>query len=173
MKETLRLLRYDEIDLAEYEKYIMEWEDTGEKIIPGPTERKGLKLNQILDQWKIEETDEVYKKGWVPATLYFMVSQNNSIIGALNFRRELNDKLLLNGGHIGYGIRPSKRNKGYATKMLGMFLITLDKKKYDKVLLTCDEDNIGSYKTIENCGGKLWGIIESGGIKRRRYWIAL
>jgi len=173
MEETLNILRYDEIVMTEYEKYIMEWEITGEKIIPGPTDRKGRALDQVLQQWNIDETEEAYKKGWVPATIYFLVTQRKSVIGSLHFRHELNEKLLLNGGHIGYGIRPSERKKGYATKMLGMFLATIDKKKYEKVLITCDEDNVGSYKTIENCGGALWGIIESDGKRRRRYWIAL
>lgn len=50
----------------------------------------------------------------VPGSLYFIVNKNK-IIGAINIRHKLNKELEKLGGHIGYGIRPNERKKGYAT----------------------------------------------------------
>jgi hypothetical protein len=68
-------------------------------------------------------------------------------------------------------VRPSARRKGYATKMLGMLTVKLKDLAYDRVLLTCDEDNIGSIRTIEHCGGKLSDKVLFEGTWTRRYWI--
>ena len=65
-------------------------------------------------------------------------------------RHELNEFLLKIGGHIGYGVVPEKRRKGYATSMLQKSLSYAKNIPLDKVLITCDEDNFGSIKVIEN-----------------------
>jgi len=107
----------------------------------------------------------------VPATQYFGV-YNNRIIGTINIRHYLNDSLLLHGGHIGYGVRPSERRKGYATKMLALALDECRKLGIDRVLITCDKNNIGSARTIQKSGGILENEImqDDGGILQR-YWI--
>ena len=84
-----------------------------------------------------------------------MVNDKGKIIGAISIRHYLNGNLLNTGGHIGYGIRPSERKKGYAKTMLKMALekcIELDMKR---ILITCDKTNIGSAKTILANGGTL------------------
>ena len=68
-----------------------------------------------------------YQKGIVPATLYFYVNDNRRIIGAIHFRHDLFDELKIRGGHIGFGIRHSERNKGYAKMMLRELLDNVDK----------------------------------------------
>ncbi|MBP9779510.1 GNAT family N-acetyltransferase, partial [Candidatus Gracilibacteria bacterium] len=77
------------------------------------------------------------------------------------------------GGHIGYGIRPSERRKGYATKMLALGLIEAKKLGIERVLLGCSDDNPGSYKTIEANGGIFDRYTEFEGQKARRYWIEI
>ena len=64
-------------------------------------------------------------------------------------------------GHIGFGVRPSERNKGYATEMLTMALDECRQMKMEKVFIGCLDNNIGSAKTIEKCGGVLRGVISS------------
>lgn len=95
------------------------------------------------------------------------------IIGALHFRHELNEYLLLHGGHIGYGIRPSERRKGYASLMLGMMLDILKERNFGRVLITCDDGNHASARSIERNGGLLENIVAEGTGKTRRYWIQL
>ncbi|MBR2176691.1 MAG: GNAT family N-acetyltransferase, partial [Clostridia bacterium] len=94
--------------------------------------------------------------------------------GAVNIRHYLNDYLLKEGGHIGDGIRPSERRKGYATEMVRLALIECKKLGIDRVLMVCDKDNIGSAKSILKNGGVLEDefLNEYGDIEQR-YWIDL
>ena len=149
----MRLLRFDEIDELEYLIYIKEWEDSGEKIVPMASARAEISFDDFLKRMRERETDKVREKGLVPATLYFLVDEKNKICGALDIRHELNEYLEKFGGHIGYGIAPSERKKGYGKIQLKLGLEKAKKIVLKKVLITCDDNNIGSAKTIEACGG--------------------
>ena len=149
----MRLLRFDEIDELDYLIYIKEWEDSGEKIVPMASARAEISFDDFLKRMRERETDKVREKGLVPATLYFFVDEKNKICGALDIRHELNEYLEKFGGHIGYGIAPSERKKGYGKIQLKLGLEKAKKIGLKKVLITCDDNNIGSAKTIEACGG--------------------
>ena len=90
----------------------------------------------------------------VPAEQYFMVNENNEIIGMCNIRFALNDKLKKFGGHIGYSIRPNKRGNGYNKINLYLALKECDKHGIDVVFMDADLDNPASWKTMEALGGK-------------------
>ncbi len=113
--------------------------------------------------------------GHVPTTTFFLLDvDRNRLLGAVNIRHYLNEDLLKDGGHIGDGIRPSERRKGYATEMVRLALIECKKLGIDKVLMVCDKDNIASAKTIINNGGILENeIIDENGEVEQRYWIKL
>lgn len=90
----------------------------------------------------------------VPSRTYFLVRKSdNKIVGMANIRLALNDKLRKSGGHIGYAIRPTERRKGYNIINLYLALKVCDKYGIDKVLLTVEKRNIGSWKTMEALGG--------------------
>ena len=92
----------------------------------------------------------------VPAETYFLVRESdNRIIGMCNLRLSLNDNLIKLGGHIGYGIRPSERQKGYNKINLYLALKRYQELGIPEVILDCDKDNPASYKTMEALGGKL------------------
>ena len=93
------------------------------------------------------------------------------MVGAINIRHYLNDHLLKYGGHIGDGIRPSERRKGYATKMIALGLAECKKLGIDRVLLVCDKDNIGSKRSIIKNGGILENELLEDGKIVERYWI--
>ena len=98
----------------------------------------------------------------------------NILLGAVNVRLYLNDYLYQCGGHIGDGIRPSERRKGYATEMIRLALIECKKIGIDRVLMVCDKTNIGSAKSIMNNGGILENeFIDEDGNINQRYWIDL
>lgn len=119
------------------------------------------------------DTDEP-KDGLVPDTTFFCIDeQRNIIVGAVNIRHYLNEYLLLHGGHIGDGIRPSERRKGYATQMIGLALEECKKFGIKKVLMVCDKDNIGSMKSIIKNGGILENELNENGKIEQRYWIDL
>lgn len=97
----------------------------------------------------------------------------NIFVGAVNIRHCLNESLLFDGGHIGDGIRPSERRKGYATAMIKLALLECKKIGITKVLMVCDKDNIASAKSIIKNGGILENEIYSDGVLQQRYWINL
>ena len=120
------------------------------------------------------DTKEETKNGWVPDTTLFCLDKDRHIfVGTVNIRHYLNDALLKTGGHIGDGIRPSERRKGYATAMIALALDECKKLGINRVLICCDKDNIGSAKSIINNGGVLENEVEEDGHIEQRYWIQL
>lgn len=105
------------------------------------------------------------------STFFCLDEERNIMVGAINIRHYLTDFLLNYGGHIGDGIRPSERRKGYATKMLALAMDECKKLGIERVLMVCDDANAGSAKSIENVGGVLENVVEYEGDKLRRYWI--
>ncbi len=89
-------------------------------------------------------TKEETKDGWVPDTTLFCLDRDRNIfVGAVNIRHYLNDKLLKTGGHIGDGVRPGERKKGYGTAIISLALEECKKLGINKVLICCDKTNIG------------------------------
>lgn len=117
------------------------------------------------------------KPGYVPSYDYFIVD-DDKFIGRISIRTSLTPELLQYGGNIGYGINPKYWRKGYGTDALRLGLIKAKELINDnKVLITCDDDNIGSYKIIEANGGvlenKVKNTVKGETFLTRRYWIDL
>ncbi|MBI9098414.1 MAG: GNAT family N-acetyltransferase [Spirochaetaceae bacterium] len=167
----VRLIKSYEVLKQSYIDYIREWENSGEEITPQASCRGGLSFPELLKKWKREQTEIMFEKGLVPCTLYFLMGRENRVLGAIHHRHELNDSLLENGGHIGFGVRPSERHKGYASLMLRMLLNKLQLIGYDEVLITCNDDNIASAIIIEKNHGILYKKPVYDGVKTRQYWI--
>ena len=128
-------------------------------------------FDYYLDNLEIREP----KEGKVPDSVFFLLdTERNTLLGAVNIRHYLNDYLLQYGGHIGDGIRPSERRKGYATEMVRLALIECKKLGIDKVLMICDKSNLASAKTIIKNGGILENeFLDDNGRIQQRYWIEL
>jgi predicted acetyltransferase len=111
-------------------------------------------------------------EGYVPQSEFWLVD-NSEYVGHVGVRHRLNEHLLKIGGHIGYSIRPSKRNMGYGTKILELALPKAKELGMDKVLLTCDATNIASRRIIEKNGGVLENQVPNPetGIDKLRFWI--
>ncbi len=113
-------------------------------------------------------------RGLAPDTTLFCLDKDrNRLVGAVNIRHYLTESLLLTGGHIGDGIRPSDRGKGYGTAMIALALNECRKLGIDRVLMCCDKTNIASAKTITRNGGVLENEVADGGGIVQRYWIQL
>lgn len=114
-------------------------------------------------------------KDLVPDSVFFLLDEDRGrLLGAVNIRHYLNDSLLKEGGHIGDGIRPSERRKGYATEIIRLALIECKKLGIDKVLMTCNKDNIGSARSIVKNGGVLENeFVNANGDVEQRYWISI
>ena len=120
------------------------------------------------------EIKEGNADGYVPDTTLFCLDKDRNIfVGAVNIRHYLNENLLKTGGHIGDGIRPSERRKGYATAMISLALQECRKLGINRVLMCCDRNNIGSAKSIIHTGGVLENEVVEDGVPVQRYWIKL
>jgi predicted acetyltransferase len=110
----------------------------------------------------------------VPFSLRWLC-EGDAFIGEASIRHQLNAHLLQEGGHIGYGIRPSRRRQGYGKRILALALAECRRLGIDRVLVTCLDANIASAKIIEANGGRLENMISapSGHGPLRRYWISL
>jgi predicted acetyltransferase len=107
-----------------------------------------------------------------PETWLWLVD-GSEYIGGASIRHELNDDLLLVGGHIGYEIRPTKRRQGYGTRILAMALERAREMDIREVLVTCDTDNVGSRRIIEANGGRLENEVQvpNSQVRKLRFWI--
>lgn len=138
----------------------------------------GLDRLNSFEEWLQKVKDDVDEKtcaeGRVPSSLYLTYrKQDNKLVGMLQIRHKLNDFLLRKGGHIGDSVRPSEQGKGYATEQIGLALKKCKELKIDKVLVTCNKDNIASSKTIQKNGGVLENEIEVDNEIYQRYWIKI
>ncbi|MBQ5987554.1 MAG: GNAT family N-acetyltransferase, partial [Clostridia bacterium] len=111
--------------------------------------------------------------GKVPDSTFFLLDEERDrLLGAVNIRHYLNAFLLHEGGHIGDGIRPSERRKGYATELLRLALIESKALGIERALVVCDRDNVGSAKAIQRNGGVLENeYVNEDGKVDQRYWI--
>ena len=114
------------------------------------------------------------KPDWVPET-FLLADVAGVVVGRISIRHELNDHLRSNGGHIGYGVLPEHRRRGYAGEILRHGLAVARDLGLARVLLTCDEENTASRIVIERHGGTYAGATPATpeASARRRYWIRL
>jgi predicted acetyltransferase len=105
----------------------------------------------------------------------FWLMEKDTWIGLLTLRPQIDEQLLHSGGHIGYVIRPSKRRCGYGTALLRLGLDKARERGLQRVLLTCNETNIGSRKIIESNGGQFENavVVDGQAVPKLRYWINL
>lgn len=111
-------------------------------------------------------TDAPRPSGFVPSTTLWWV-EGGTYLARIAVRHSLTPWLLEQGGHIGYDVRPSARREGHATAMLRATLPVAAGLSIDRLLITCDYDNIGSRKVIEACGG----VLEGRRADKLRYWL--
>ena len=162
------------------EQYKEAYELTNKKIEEGIIKRHNQMFFNpdevdIVEKYVNSRDPSKIPSHYVPAYEFFIVN-DDLFIGTISIRTKLTEKLLQYGGHIGYGINPLYWKKGYGTKALAL---ALDKAKNlveeNKILITCDDDNIGSYKIIESNGGILENKVQNEDrgetFLTRRYWI--
>lgn len=136
---------------------------------------EGYTFNQALEECLNMQNESYAKKlkRCQSKTFLFIRENDHKIIGTINIRWNLPDNRKQFGGNIGYGIRPTERNKGYNKLNLYLGLIEAKKIGLDKVMISCEESNKASFKTIESLGGVLEKIqIDTfDGILTRVYWL--
>jgi predicted acetyltransferase len=117
---------------------------------------------------RAERLEETPRPAWrVPDTELWWV-EGDEFIGRIAIRHRLTPELHEVGGHIGYDVRPSARRRGHATEMLRQALGIARSLGIDRVLVTCDVDNVGSRTVIERNGG----VLEDERAGKLRFWIS-
>ncbi len=135
--------------------------------------RQSLKqFAEFVEKLRNQEKDIGLPKGYVPASIYWLVDRNK-FMGRVSVRHRLTEKLRKEGGHIGYEIRPSERRKSYGKMILRLALQKTSRLGIKKALVTCDNDNIGSWKIIVGNGGVRQTRIRQKKKLVRRYWIKI
>jgi len=171
---NLRLILPSKEHEAAWYNIVEEIEKVGEKVTPYALNFHQNDFHVFLEK-TLKDRLGIDLGDFVPATTYFLMGDHNDrILGAISIRHRLNDDLLFRGGNIGYGIRPSERRKGFAAQMLSLAIDKCREMEFEKVLVTCNQDNIGSAKTIMKNGGILENeVTEENGNIVQRYWIIL
>lgn len=132
--------------------YVQEHRDNQEYGISASMELTSSDYSEWVE--KIRNNASNGDENWGRSLLY-LCFQGDRLVGLLNIRYELPESLSRKYGDIGYGVRPSERNKGYATEMLGFGLSVCKEKGMSKVILGCYKDNLASAATIKKNGGVL------------------
>ncbi|MGE5528185.1 MAG: GNAT family N-acetyltransferase [Patescibacteria group bacterium] len=158
---------------AEYLAMLAEWRATGEKLTPFVLKMDPSDFPGLVAKLKRYSRGEGIPASFVPHETYWLVDEDRRILGVVNIRPRLNESLMVRGGHIGYGVRPSERGKGCATEMLRLALEKTKAMGLERVLLTCDKENTASARVIVKNGGVLESEIHLDGAIVQRYWIEL
>jgi len=158
---------------AAFRDMLAEWEQTGEKIVPFVLRMDYEDFAAYVSTLERMKTEPTGDRKTVNCSTFWSMHADGRMIGAVNIRHELNEHLLKIGGHIGFGIRPSERRKGYAVQQLQQALAKARELGLARVLLTCDDVNEASRRTILRCGGVLENETFFNGKMVQRYWIDL
>ena len=173
--EMLMLARPDETMLDEINAYRKAMLDAGSSM-----DGTGSLCRHEAAEWLVHVrsllSEETCPDRWVPATQYVCIRKSDGrIVGMIDLRHRFNDFLAEYGGNIGYSVRPDERLKGYAKWMLAHVLQEARSMGMRRVLVTCEENNEGSRRTIEANGGTFErsAFLPDENVYLRRYWIEL
>lgn len=170
----LSLIKPDTKYKRQYMEMMESWKSAGEQPAPWVLAEDYSDFNAMVKKFEGYSQGLGAGEAFVPNTTYWLYeSDSDKIVGAVNIRHSLSDSLHKYWGHIGYGIRPDERRKGYATQALHLALDKCRGLGLEKIMVSCDKDNIGSAKVIMSNGGVLENEVEHGGKVIQRYWIEL
>lgn len=157
IKYAMSNVRFEEphAGLAEsYRELVEEFRSAGEDLVPFLLAYPNEDFAAFLGLLAACKRGEGPAEGFVPHSTYWLVS-DDAVVGVANIRHVLNEGLRVEGGNIGYGVRPSARRRGFAHALLRGALARARDMGMSEVLLTCSRDNPGSVRTIAGNGGVL------------------
>ncbi len=171
----LTLIRLSPAYQAACNDFMQEFVSAGETDYGWLNEYQRYSFSEYLAFLQAGERGEYKPEIYVPQTVFWLSTPQGQLLAVSRLRHRLNPGLEIEGGNIGYAVRPSARRQGVATFLLGLVLVQARRIGLTCVLVTCDHDNTGSARTIENNGGVLedMRISPESGKLIKRYWIEL
>jgi predicted acetyltransferase len=168
-----RLIRPDAEYEASHASFIAEMLALGEELVPWVLDEAGSNFASFLAYLERQSQGIGLQRGWVPSSTFWLLDSRDEIVAVSNLRHDLTEHLSTVGGHIGFGVRPSARRRGYATEILRQTVLEARRLGIGDILVTCDKGNIGSSKAILRNGGEYSGedYIEAHSSIVQRYWI--
>ena len=133
-------------------RFLTDFHAAGESEIPGWFADPAWSHARTVEKVNAWAVGQQLPSGWLPCTTLF-VEQGDELLGVVNLRQRLDDRLRRFGGHVGYAVRPSARRMGVGTKLLNGALAEGGRLGIESFLLTCAPDNHGSIGVILSCGG--------------------
>ena len=158
-----------------YLSLVDEFRERGEPLIPFTLKFPADDFPAFLKRLEDCARGSEIAAGFVAHETFWLVDGDGKVLGVANLRHMLTDALRKSGGHIGFGIRPSARRRGHASRILGEALIKAKERGISRVLLTCHKGNIGSARAIIKNGGILESeeLLEGDADVLQRFWITL
>lgn len=151
MKLVTPSIKYKE----SYIQMVKECSEQDKVLIPFILAEDYTDFVSMIDRLAAYARGEQMPSGYVAHSTFWLIDDNELVIGCSNLRHGLTDALLEMGGHIGYGIKPSERKKGYAKRILALTLEKAKAQGIDNALLTVNKTNLGSVKAIQFNNGAL------------------
>jgi predicted acetyltransferase len=134
--------------------FVEEFRSAGERVVPWIADEPYASFDGYVAKLLAAAKGIGIPPGFLPHSTFWLIDERREILAISNLRHGLTQSLLRYGGHIGYGVRPSARRKGYATETLRRTLRHARDLGIAKVRLTCDKDNVASANTILRNGGQ-------------------
>lgn len=165
----LKLVKLNDDNYSLLTEMMDEWTSAEKNIVPYAIAKNDYH-NKDKYLAELEITADDGRR--VPDSTFFLLdSDRNIFLGACNIRHYLNERLFVGVGHIGDGIRPSERGKGYGNELVKLSLIECKRLGINPVLMCCEKSNIPSMKTIINNGGVLENSVVFEGREMLRFLI--
>jgi predicted acetyltransferase len=158
-----------------YLSLVDEFRRRGEPLVPFPLGFPADDFPAFLEKLKACSEGRGIPEGFVAHETFWLVAGGGGVVGVSSLRLALSESLRRHGGHIGYGVRPSARRRGYATLILAETLGKARDRGISRVLLTCDRSNIGSRRAILNNGGAFDSeeLLPGHAEPTQRFWVSV
>jgi predicted acetyltransferase len=155
--------------------FVEEFRAEGEEPVPWVVGEPYTSLDEYVKRLDAAAKGIGLPAGSVPHSTFWLIDAQGEILAVSNLRHVLTDYLRKWGGHIGYGVRPGMRRKGYGTEILRQTLLKARALGLRTIRLTCDRDNVASARTILRNGGKLDDeeLMPEQQRVVSRYWVSL